>query len=165
MADIEVFLQGAGVSRVVLVKVPADGHVKDLVEVAKQHGLNASEHEGPRVWLENVDEPLDSDAGIDAAGIKSRSRVQVHMCHRIAVAINFQTKTKSHPFAPSATIAVVKAWAVEKFELSAVDATEYALQVCNSTERPSEDTQLGSLTSSPQCAVCFDLVPKQRVEG
>ncbi len=164
MAEIEIFLQGAGIARIALVRVSSDSHVRDLIDVARSNGLTA-DGEQPRVWLENADEPLDPDLELDAAGIKNRSRVQVHTCHRIVVTVNFKADSKTHPFAPSATIGAVKAWAEDKFKLSGVDATEYALQLCNTSDRPADDIQLGSLTTHPHCSVCFDLVPKQRVEG
>lgn len=165
MDTIEVFLQGVGIPRIALIKVPSNGRVRDIVEAAKAHGLRWTESREPQVWLENSDEPLDPELIFASAGVKARSRLHVHTCHRVKVTVNFQNASKSHPFAPATTIGVVKHWADDKFGLGEVDATEYALQLCNSTERPSEDTQLGALVSFPECDVCFDLVPKQRVEG
>jgi hypothetical protein len=63
------------------------------------------------------------------------------------------------------TVHRVKQWAVHEFGLSKVDATEHVLQLCGSTTRPDEDTHLGALVQYPECRLCFDLVPKQRVEG
>ncbi len=64
-------------------------------------------------------------------------------------------------------ISRVKSWAVSEhaFNLSEIDATEHALQICDSTIRPDEELHLGSFATFPVCTICFDLVPKKRVEG
>ena len=165
MNTIEVFLQGAGISQISIVKVPSDGHVRDLIEAAKGQGLKSADDEEIKVWIEDRDEPLSMDLTLADAGIKDRTRLHVHTCPRIKVTVNFQNKTESHPFAPSTTIKVVKKWADKAFDLSGVDAKEHALQLCNSSERPADDVHIGSLVKPRECELCFDLVPKQRVEG
>lgn len=165
MEKIEILLQGEGITRITTITVNSDGLVRDVVTAAKAQGLKLPEDQEIRIWMENSDEPLDMDGTLKKAGVKKHSRLHVHRCPRIKVNVNYQNKTETHPFAPSATIGEVKKWADKKFGLSPVDATEHALQLCNSAERPSVDVHLGSLTSAPDCAVCFDLVPKQRVEG
>jgi hypothetical protein len=59
----------------------------------------------------------------------------------------------------------VKAWAAQTFKLSAKDAAEHVLQLCNSTDRPPSDTPLHQLVHGHGCELCFDLVPEKRVEG
>lgn len=162
---IEVFLQGPGIARLALVKVPANGKVQDLIEVAKDKGLKLEDGQTPQVWVENTEVPLNLSMPFEDAVIQSHSRVQIHTCPRIHVTVNFQNRPEQHPFSPAATIRTVKQWADKKFGLGEIDATEYALQLCGSTERPYDDIQVGSLVQPGQCAVCFDLVPKQRVEG
>lgn len=165
MEKIDIFLQGDGITRITTITVNSDGLVRDVVTAAKAQGLKLPESQELQVWVENSDEPLDIDGTLEKAGIKKHSRLHIHRCRRIKVTVNYQNKTETHPFAPSATIGVVKKWADKKFGLNDVDATEHALQICNSVERPSVDVHLGSLASAPDCAICFDLVPKQRVEG
>jgi len=165
MSEIEVFLQGAGISRTQLVRLPENATVNDLVEAARQHGLQLAEGEPPIVMLEDSDEPLPLEAKLVDAGLKHRGRVHIHRCRRVEVTVNFNGVTKVHPFSPGQTLQRVKAWAAKQFGMSEADAAEHALQICDSTERPSEDTHLGSLVTRPGCAVCFDLVPKQRIEG
>ncbi|MFY9554815.1 MAG: hypothetical protein WAV47_08895, partial [Blastocatellia bacterium] len=65
----------------------------------------------------------------------------------------------------STSVRKVKRWADEEFKLKGVDATEHALQLCGSSTRPDEDVHIGSLVKFPDCKICFDLVPKKRVEG
>lgn len=162
---IEVFLQGPGIARLVLVKVPTSGNVQDLIEAAKEKGLQLEDEQTPQVWVEDKDDPLPLNLLLETAGIQPRSRVQVHTCPRIHVTVNFQSRAEEHPFSPAATIRTIKQWADKKFDLNEVDASEYALQLCGSSDRPSDDTQVGALARPGQCQVCFDLVAKQRVEG
>ena len=163
--NIEVFLQGPGIARLALVKVPANGKVQDLIEIAKEKGLKLEAGQIPHVWVEDKDDPLSPDQPLKIAGIQSRSRVQVHTCPRIHVKVNFQSRSEDHPFSPAANIRTIKQWADKKYGLSEVDASEYALQICGTSDRPADDIQVGSLVNSGQCQVCFDLIAKQRVEG
>jgi len=163
--EMEVFLQGPGMARLALIKVPADGKVQDLIEIAKEKGLKLEDGQTLQVWVEDKDDPLTPDQPLKIAGIQSRSRVQVHTCPRIHVTVNFQSRSEDHPFSPVATIRTIKQWADKKYGLSEVDASEYALQVCGTSDRPADDIQVGSLVQPGQCQVCFDLVAKQRVEG
>ena len=161
---IEVYLQGPGVA-ITLVKLPADGKVSDLIKHAGEKGLKIGAEEKLYVWLENAEEPLKSGSSLAEAGIKSRSRIHVHTCRRIHVTVNFNNESHQHPFSPSSTVGDVKEWAAKKFNLKDVDVSEYVLQVCGTTNRPKEDTQVGFFAEPGQCTACFDLVPEQRVEG
>jgi hypothetical protein len=165
--EIELFLQGEGIREITLVRIPRDGTVRDVIAVARTHGLSAPAEEDVSVLLEDADAPLGPDTPLTAAGIGRHSRVHLHRCRKVAVTVNFNADHKTESFSPSATVARVKKWAVSKrgFSLSDVDATEHLLQVCGSTNRPDEDVHIGTLVQAPACVVCFDLVPKQRVEG
>lgn len=162
--SIEVYLQGPGI-RISLVKLSADGKVSDVVALAREKGLKIGMDQTPDVWLEDAEEPLKQDASLQAAGIKSRSRVHVHTCQRVHVTVNFNGQSHQNPFSPASTIREVKDWAAKKFDLKAVDITEYVLQLCGSSDRPQEDTQVGFYAEPGECTACFDLVPQQRVEG
>lgn len=166
MAEIEIFVQGEGITTITLVRVAGEGTVRDLVEAAQAHGFPPDVSE-PIVLLENQDQPLVLDTRLEAAGIGHRSRVHLHRCRQVQVTVNFNNQSKERAFPPSVTVGHVHQWAVGDtgFNLPAVDATEHALQVCGSTTRPDEDIQIGALVSVPGCALCFDLVAKRRVEG
>lgn len=165
MTEIELFLQGEGIPQIVLVRVPDQGTVHDIIQAAQPHGLPSGGAEAVLVFVEGQDEPLDERTTLAAAGIRARGRVHVHRCRKVEVEVNFNGRDKSHRFSPSTTIAEVKVWADKEFKLTGVDATEHALQRCGTTERPSDDTHIGSLVAAGTCALCFDLIPKQRVEG
>ena len=165
--EIEIFLQGEGIRGIALARVPRNGSVRDIVEVARAHGLSASDDAEVLILVEDAEEPLSADATLAAAGIVHRSRMHVHRCRRVAVTVNFNAGHKTAPFPPSTTVARVKQWAVgeQGFGLTPLDASEHLLQRCDSTERPDEDVHIGSLVTAPACELCFDLVAKQRVEG
>lgn len=165
MADVELFLQGEGIPHIALVVVPEQGTVRDIIEAARAQGLRVAGADAPAVFLENQDESLPPDVSLEAAGIQTRSRVHVHTCRKVHVTVNFNAEHKSHPFSPATTVHAVKEWADDKFKLTGVDATEHALQICGTSDRPTDDTHIGSLLEPGTCELCFDLVPKQRVEG
>lgn len=163
---IEVFLQGEGIAEVQLVKVSLDCTVRELIERALTIG-NVSAREGADalLFVEDSDEELKPNAKLMEAGIGRRHRVHCHRCRRLEVTVNFNGEHKSHSFPPSTTVRKVKRWADDEFKLKGVDATEHALQICGTNRRPDEDVHIGSLVEFPNCKLCFDLVPKKRVEG
>ena len=148
-------------------KVHLKDTVADIIKVARDHGLNTPEGAKESVFVENADSPLDLNAKIDEAGLTSRCRVHIHRCQRVEVTVNFNASQLKGFFPPSATTDRVQKWSVGKdgFEMSPVDATEHILQVCHSSDRPDEDVHIGALEKASDCAICFDLVAKQRVEG
>lgn len=164
MKKIEVFIQGEGLPDTALVEVAEGCRIRDVVDAARAKGLDACERESA-VFFEDSDESIDPERTLEDAGVGHRKRLHVHRCRKVAVTVNFNERQAEREFPPSATIKRVKAWAAREFDLSKVDASEHALQVCGSPERPDEDQHLGCLVARPGCSVCFDLVAKQRVEG
>lgn len=167
---IELFLQGEGIKDIALIQIPDEkAKVPDIIEAAKSGGLSISEdNESFSVFVEGEnEEALDPNASLESIGIRHRSRIHVHRCRKIEVTVNFNGRQEFKAFPPSATIHRIKHWAVSDkgFNLSELDASEHALQICGSSVRPDEETHIGSLVIFPTCNVCFDLVPKQRVEG
>ncbi len=159
---IELFFQSEGNPEIQLLRVPSDCTVRELIAQAK---VQVSGGEAPFLMIEDGEEPLPPEAMLQDAGIGHRHRVHCHRCRRIEVTINFNNQSKKHAFSPATTIGKIKQWADKEFHLKGADATEHALQLCGTTTRPNEDLHLGSLVRSPHCQVCFDLVPKKRVEG
>jgi hypothetical protein len=168
MEDIDIFVQGEGLSRISLIRIKQDATLEDLVAAAiaqgAYHGINGHEC---LVSLEEADEPLTPGVTLTSAGIGHRSRVHLHRCRKVDVTVSFNGQQKSRAFSPAATIAWVTKWAVGKqgFDLDEVDAAEHVLQLSGTSIRPDEDAHLGTLVHNPSCVASFDLVPKQRVEG
>ncbi len=166
MANIEIFLQGEGKGAQV-VAVPEDGTVSDLLAAASAAGFQTKGNGGTDavVLLEDADEELDLDAPLRTAGVGHYAHVHIHRSRRIDVTVTYNGMPKSHRFGPGVRVGRVHAWATDAFKLSDVDATEHALQICGTATRPDEDVHIGTLASYPAGTVCFDLVPKKRVEG
>lgn len=163
---IEIFLQGEGVPEIQLVHVPHDSTVREMIAAAHATGLRlCGGAEEIIVLIENSDRELELDISLEEAGIRHRHRIHCHRCREVKVSVNFNGEAKSDSFPTSMVVAKVKRWADDKFGLKGVDATEHALQICGTNKRPDEDTHIGSLVEYPHCKVCFDLVPKKRVEG
>jgi hypothetical protein len=166
MGKIEIFLQGEGVKDVVLVRVPKDGTVRDLLNAAREHGVHLGGDGDPSVvYIEDAEEAVDPNASLEEAGIRHRGHIHVHRCHRIDVSVNFNARTETMAFPPSATVGRVKKWAVKAFGMSEKDAAEHVLQITGSNVRPDEDIHIGALVTHPEHRISFDLVPKVRVEG
>ena len=166
MSEIEIFVQGEGIREITLVRVPSAGTVRELLAAVRdQMDVEGHQSEQLFVFSEDGDAPLDHDASLEAAGVRHRSRVHIHRCRLVTVTVNFTSRQAVHPFPPSTTVARVHDWACRKFDLADVDAAEHVLQICGTATRPDEDIHLGTLVQYPACAVCFDLVAKQRVEG
>lgn len=121
---------------------------------------------GENVWLEDTEEIVDVRITVTEAGIAHRGHVHVNKCHRAVVTVNFNGQTKTRDFPVATRIEHVFRWATGKdgFPLADADALEHTLQVCNTTTQPDGDDHVGSFVSD-QCTVCFDLVPKHRIEG
>jgi len=164
--NIELFLQGEGIAEILLVRVPHDCTVRELIEKAKAEAKNL-QHDGGEMalLLEDSDEEINPDARLNEASIKHRHRIHCHRCRRIEVTVNFNGQSQARKFSPARTIGRVKHWADDQFGLKGVDATEHALQLCGKDIRPDEDVHIGALVRYPDCKLCFDLVPKKRVEG
>lgn len=162
---IKVFLQGNGISQIVLAELPAEGRVGDIIEAARTHGLQVVDGEELLIWIEDENEPLRPELTLAEAGIHKHSRMHVHTCHLVDVTVVFNGKTITRHFSPAQTIEKVKQWADHEFGLLETDANDHVLQVSGTTDQPAEDIQLGTLVHSPQCSVGFDLVPKSRVQG
>jgi hypothetical protein len=162
MITIPVFYQAENLDRIEHATFPPEATLGEvLAAIHTRHNTDAA----AVLFLEDAEEPADLDTLLrDLTGPKGL-KVHVHRCRRIEVSVTFNG-TKEHRLAPSATVARVKRWAVEKaFPMSPEDAGEHVLQLTSTTERPSLGTHLGTLAKHPHCHVRFDLVPNERVNG
>jgi hypothetical protein len=164
---IEIFLQGEGLRDIKIVRVPKNGIVRDVLNAATTSGVTIPQAEGQDiiVLIEGSDRQVRLDARLEEEGIAHRHRLHFHRCKRVEVTVNFNGVAKTQSFPTSKIVAVVTEWADDQFGLKGVDATEHALQICGTSTRPDQDIAIGSLVHFPDCRLCFDLVPKKRVEG
>lgn len=164
--ELQLFVQGEGIADIQLVRVAEQSALRELIgklgSAFTETGAAADEF---IFLLEDSERELASDKSLKELGIKNRERIHISRCRKVKVSVNFNGREIADAFPPSRTVAKVKRWADKQFDIDGVDATEHALQICGTAKRPDDDTHLGALVRRPNCQVCFDLVPKKRVEG
>lgn len=167
--ELRLFVQGEGLAEIHIAQIDSNATVVELIKaVATKVGGEFAAAEaagGLVVTFEDEEKEIFQKDTLKKAGIRNRSRVHIHRCRKVKVTVNFNGETAADNFPPSTTVGKVKKWADKKFDIDKIDATEHALQLCGTSTRPDEDTHIGMLTKHPSCSICFDLVPKRRVEG
>jgi len=166
--ELQLFVQGEGIADIQLVRVAEQSTLNELLGKLGSAFTEADAVLAAEEFiflLEDSERELVSDKSLKELGIKNRERIHIHRCRKVKVSVNFNGREADDEFPPSRTIAKVKHWADKQFGIEGVDATEHALQICGTAKRPDEDIHLGALVRRPNCQVCFDLVPKKRVEG
>jgi hypothetical protein len=169
MKSIDVLLQSHGLADIAVLEAKPDDTLANTVSKIDLPG----EKEGRLLFLEDIDGAIDGHAVIeellplapddDATG---PLRIHVSHCRHVEVSVRFNGETEKRRFTPSATVERVRRWATRRaFHLSPRDAAEHVLQLQGTTTRPDRDVHVGTLTHGHSCAVAFDLVPCQRVEG
>lgn len=169
MKTIDVLLQTYSLADIAVLEAkPSD----TLAEIVSKIDL-PGDKDGRHLFLEDIDGAIDGHAVIeellplppddDAIG---PLRIHVSHCRHVEVSVRFNGEVEKRRFTPSATVERVKRWAARRaFHLSPRDAAEHVLQIKGTTTRPDRDVHVGTLTNGCTCAVAFDLVPHQRVEG
>lgn len=131
MKKIELFVQGEGIKDIVMIEVPVEGSIRDILLAVKASGHSFEDEAQIAVFLEEEEHSFDLDQSLDEAGIHHRKSIHLHRCHHVEVSVNFNGQAKQEEFPPSATIKRVKKWATgpQGFDLSDLDASEHALHV------------------------------------
>ncbi len=136
------------------------GAIKALI-IAKHGGES-----GMLLFLEDREEPLNESLAVGSLGGTAGLKVHLHRCRHIEVAVTFAGEMVHRAFAPSATVARVKAWAaVHTFGMTEEEAGEHVLQIAGTHDRPAPGVHVGSLATCPTCRVALDLVADERVNG
>jgi hypothetical protein len=159
---LKLFVSVEGEARSELIEVDSDGELRVIHDAALRVGLQVPKE--AEVFLEENEDFLDSKHTIAKAGIKDQARIHLHRCKKINVTAHYKAKTDERSFSPSTTVAKVHRWAAELLP-SDIDKGEHVLQLCDSDKRPEPKVQIGTLTKGGVCALCFDLVPAERIEG
>jgi hypothetical protein len=167
--ELELFIQGEELSEIHLVVINDKSTFATMVEslASKVRGdfVDVATSQDYCIMLEDESNELPIDQPLGKLGIKHRDRLHIHRCRKIKVTVNFNGRQISESLPPSTTVGKVKKWADKHFEIDKIDATEHALQLCGTARRPDEDIHIGALVKKLSCSLCFDLVPKKRVEG
>lgn len=164
MEKLELFVQVEGDKRIAAVLADPSDRVEAIASAARAHGLPVPTG-NMLCFVGDFEDPVNEDTTLAQLGITDRTRVHLHRCRRIEVEVHFGNETAKHRFPPNATVGSVYEWAAKKLIENEIDRGDHVLQLCNSTNRPSIDLQIGALIQTTACQLCFDLVPVQRVEG
>jgi hypothetical protein len=163
MKTIDLFYQGDGLSEIEHLEVAANASAADLkARLVEKHGCAAD----TLLFLEDEDEPLDDLQLAKAREAGKGLKLHLNRCRQIAVSVFFNGETVDRKFAPGATVARVKRWAAQrKFGMTDEEAGEHVLQIAGTHERPAPGTHIGAIAQRKTCAVAFDLVADERVNG
>ncbi|MQB46042.1 hypothetical protein [Rhizobium sp. ICMP 5592] len=163
MTSIDVFYQGEGIGEIAHIELEHDATFAILkTSLIEKHGVARD----ALLFLEDEDEPLNETTLVKERASAKGLKVHIHRCRHVEVTVTFNGETAERRFSPSATVARVKRWAAEKkFGMSEDEAGEHVLQIAGTHDRPAPGTHIGALTDGKVCALAFDLVPDERVNG
>lgn len=153
----ELFTHSAGVENPEIVEVEATALVRTL--------LVEGDADGP-IWLEEVDEEVDLDITLEAAGIRHHHHVHRGPCHRIEVIVRWNGDHEQD-FGPATTTKTVEKWAFgpKVANLSPEQAAQHVLAVPGADHFLEAGVHVGSLVTKGSCRVTLDLLPRSRFEG
>ncbi|MDV4179768.1 hypothetical protein R1521_14765 [Rhizobium brockwellii] len=114
---------------------------------------------------EDKAEPVDKRKTVGELELGKRRHVHVARCKSVTVDVYYGAKTKRRKIAPSTTVDTLTKWARKAFKLDPASSAEYVLQISGTTTQPRGDTHIGELTTSPVCAMSFDLIKELTPQG
>jgi hypothetical protein len=163
MKTVDLYYQGEGIAEILHLEIEPDATFADVKKrLAERHGFDAE----ILIFLEDGEEPLAEIARVSEHAKKGGVKIHLHRCRQIEVAVTFNRETVNRRFAPGATVARVKHWAaVKKFSMTEDEAGEHVLQIAGTHDRPNVGAHIGALTDRKTCALAFDLVPDERING
>ena len=140
-----------------IIEVEASAQVRTLLVEGDPAG---------HIWIEEVDEEVDLDTTLEAAGIQHHHHVHRGHCHRVEVVVRFNGNYE-HTYGPATTIKTVEKWAFgpEAAKLSKEQAAEHVLAEPGADHFLEDGVHIGSLVMPGSCTVTLDLLPRSRFAG
>lgn len=163
MKSIDVFYQGEGIGGLGHIEVEPDTSFSILsARLAQKHQLGRD----AQLFLEDQDEPINHAAQVKDCATATGLKVHIHRCRLIEVLVTYNGEVVGARFSPGTTVARVKRWAAQgELGMTEEEASEHALQIAGSYDRPARSVHIGSLTDGTVCSIAFDLVTDERVNG
>lgn len=163
MQSIKLFVQGEGLAQIEVLEVEESSTVQAVVEQAQDKGLIFESDSC--VMVEDSKEELELDTLLDITC--NHYCLHVNRQRRIKVTVHYNGEQIERKFPPSKTIQRVKRWATRRkgFKIPDGDAAKLDLKLCGVDDFLNDEVHIGTLISSPDCELSFDLAPIQRVEG
>lgn len=153
----ELFTHTPGNEHPEIIEVEATAQVRTLLVEGDLDG---------HIWIEEVDEEVDLDITLEAAGIRHRHHLHRGECHRVEVVVRFNGNFE-HTYGPAATIKTVEKWAFgpKVANFSKEQAAEHVLAEPGADHFLEEGVHVGSLVKPGSCTVTLDLLPRSRFAG
>jgi len=176
-AEIEIFVHVTGTKPKVVLAFAEETLRETLIRTEAMLEPIDGHHVFVGECVEALTEAVDVEDGIDEhttvdidlklamLDLPRHRHVHVHKCRHIAVEVIFNGKPKRHKFAPNSTVGVATDWARKKFRVDPALASEYVLQLCNSTVQPRSTEHLGDVVQGESCSLCFNLVKELTPKG
>lgn len=153
----ELFIHSPGSEHPEMIEIEAAALVRELL---------IKNNSGGYVWIEEVDEEINLDITLEAAGIRHHHHVHRGHCHRVEVVVRFNGD-HTHTYGPGTTIKRVEKWAFgpKVADLSPEQAAKHVLTVPGADHFLDAGVHVGSLVAPGSCKVILDLLPRSRFEG
>jgi hypothetical protein len=141
-----------------IIEIEATALVRELLVESDPDG---------KIWIEEVDEAIDLDITLEAAGIRHHHHVHRGRCHRVEVVVRFNGSNYEHTYGPGTTIKTVQKWAFgpKVADLSPEQAAKHVLAIPGADHFLEDGVHIGSLVTPGSCEVVLDLLPRSRFEG
>ena len=163
MSKIIIFIQVQGKPGVTEAELPTKPTYDELKVCLSNIGVEFDSD--THIFLDESPDPIEIKCEGQIEELKRGGRLHVCRSRKVKVKGHYLENGVEAEFPPGVRIRKIKSWAVRYFKLDKQDAAEHVLQLCNSTQRPANDTPLHELVDKATDSACFDLVPEKRVEG
>ena len=131
-------------------------------DLAEKHGIVVGQS---FLFAEDADEALADGVRLGDLGCAAAIKLHINRYRLIRISVTFNNRTVEREFTPGSTATRIKLWAATlEFNMTPEDAGEHVLQVTTTGYRPRPNSHVGALVSR-NCAIAFDLVTDERVNG
>ena len=114
---------------------------------------------------EDSHQPADLDLTLADLELNKHHHLHCSRCPEINTFIHFSGKELNRKFSPATTVEVATRWARMNLRLDAAAASEFVLQLSDSTEQPRPSQHLGELVEGGECKLSFELVKEMTPQG
>lgn len=132
-----------------------------LEKLLKEVQLKSKTDDDVYIFEKDKDDELTNIEG------KNHISIIVHRCKKITVLINFEHRTESHTFSPSATVFRVLTWAIGKkgFDLDDTARAKANLIIPNQESPLPRDAVIGSYVTDKNCSLTLELTLRDFTNG
>jgi len=108
---------------------------------------------------------LELDATVAGCALEGHAHIAVTTCPALLVTVQYQSRSFQRRFRTVAPVEFVVAWIRGQLASIGAEGRTVSLQLCGQTGPVREATRLVDLLSDTSCALCFDLLLGDKVEG